>query len=186
MPTPAPATMKTYQSSRIAAPPYRRRIRQPLHGRSPTQNSGCRSVGSRVGSSMATSADGSARPLATVARSRASARLRRRALSLVGADVFRIALRRVLRAARQPRAWPPREAHLDVAEGAFGTLLLFAASAVMVASTRAMDRGRFRAARLWTASAIVAALGFVASRCMVTPVTASRSPPTPTARSTTR
>ena len=58
--------------------------------------------------------------------------------------------------------WPPAYAHLDLAEGAFGTFLLFAASAVMVLAGRAMDRDRIRAARWWTASAVVAAVGFVA------------------------
>lgn len=57
--------------------------------------------------------------------------------------------------------WPPPAVHLDTAEAAFGTLLLFAASVVMVLATRAMDKGRLRAARWWTASAIVAAVGFV-------------------------
>jgi cytochrome c oxidase subunit 3 len=51
--------------------------------------------------------------------------------------------------------------HLDTAQAAFGTLALLAASVVMLLATRAMDRGRFRAARWWTASAIVAAAGFV-------------------------
>jgi cytochrome c oxidase subunit III len=59
-------------------------------------------------------------------------------------------------------SWPPPMVRLDTAEGGFGTFLLFAASAVMVLATRAMDRGRLRAARWWTATAIVAALGFVA------------------------
>jgi heme/copper-type cytochrome/quinol oxidase subunit 3 len=58
--------------------------------------------------------------------------------------------------------WPPPVAHLDTAEAGFGTFLLFVASAVMVLATRAMDRARFRAARWWTATAIVAASGFVA------------------------
>ncbi|HEX3457031.1 MAG TPA: cytochrome c oxidase subunit 3, partial [Candidatus Baltobacteraceae bacterium] len=58
--------------------------------------------------------------------------------------------------------WPPPMVRLDTAEAGFGTFLLFAASAVMVLATRAMDRDRLRAARWWTASAIVAAIGFVA------------------------
>lgn len=58
--------------------------------------------------------------------------------------------------------WPPTMVHLNVAEAGFGTFLLFAASAVMVLATRAMDRANFAAARAWTASAIVAAIGFVA------------------------
>ena len=65
----------------------------------------------------------------------------------------------VLRANRAE--WPPPVVHLDTAEAGFGTFLLFAASGVMVLATRAMDRSRPRAARRWTASAIVAALGFV-------------------------
>lgn len=58
--------------------------------------------------------------------------------------------------------WPPAYVHLNVYEGGFGTFLLFAASVVMLLATRAMDRGRLRAARWWTAAAIVAALGFIA------------------------
>lgn len=58
--------------------------------------------------------------------------------------------------------WPPPMVRLDTAQAAFGTFLLFAASAVMVLATKAMDRGRFRAARAWTAAAVVAATGFVA------------------------
>jgi cytochrome c oxidase subunit 3 len=57
--------------------------------------------------------------------------------------------------------WPPPMVHLDTSEAAFGTFLLFAASVVMILTTRAMDRGRLKAARWWTASAIVAAVGFV-------------------------
>lgn len=57
--------------------------------------------------------------------------------------------------------WPPPMVKLDTGESAFGTFLLFAASVVMVLATKAMDRGRFSAARAWTASAIVAAVGFV-------------------------
>jgi len=57
--------------------------------------------------------------------------------------------------------WPPPAVHLDTPEAGFGTFLLFAASLVMVLATRAMDRSRMRAARWWTASAIVAATGFV-------------------------
>jgi cytochrome c oxidase subunit 3 len=57
--------------------------------------------------------------------------------------------------------WPPPMVHLNTFEAAFGTFLLFAASVVMVLATRALDRSNFRAARWWTASAIVAAFGFV-------------------------
>ncbi len=59
-------------------------------------------------------------------------------------------------------AWPPPAVRLDALEAGCGTFLLFAASAVMVFATRAMDRARWRAARGWIASAIVAALGFIA------------------------
>jgi cytochrome c oxidase subunit 3 len=57
--------------------------------------------------------------------------------------------------------WPPPMVRLDTYEAGFGTLLLFAASIAMVLATRAMDRGRFQAARWWTGTAIVAAVGFV-------------------------
>ena len=59
-------------------------------------------------------------------------------------------------------AWPPASAHLDPLEASAGTALLLVATAVMLLATRAMDRGRARAARGWIASAIVAALAFVA------------------------
>jgi cytochrome c oxidase subunit III len=58
--------------------------------------------------------------------------------------------------------WPPPGVHLGVAESAFGTALLLAASIVMVLATKAMDKQRIFAARWWTASAIVAATGFIA------------------------
>lgn len=58
-------------------------------------------------------------------------------------------------------AWPPPMVHLKPWEAGFGTFLLFASSAVMVLATKAMDRGKMRAARLWTFSGIVAAVGFV-------------------------
>jgi cytochrome c oxidase subunit III len=67
-----------------------------------------------------------------------------------------------LRANRAPGMWPPPGVHLDLAESSFGTFLLFAASAVMVLATKAMDRRNLRSARGWTATAIVAAVGFVA------------------------
>ena len=57
--------------------------------------------------------------------------------------------------------WPPPMVHLDLVESASGTFLLFFASVVMYFATKAMDRERMRAARWWTASAIVAAVGFV-------------------------
>jgi cytochrome c oxidase subunit III len=57
--------------------------------------------------------------------------------------------------------WPPPTVHLKPWEAGYGTFLLFAASVVMVLATRAMDRGNMRAARLWTFTAIVAAVGFV-------------------------
>lgn len=57
--------------------------------------------------------------------------------------------------------WPPPGVDLKTYEAGFGTFLLFAASAVMVFATKAMDRRNLRAARAWTLSAIVAAVGFV-------------------------
>lgn len=57
--------------------------------------------------------------------------------------------------------WPPPMVHLDLIESASGTFLLFFASVVMYLATKAMDRERMRAARWWTVSAIVAAVGFV-------------------------
>lgn len=58
--------------------------------------------------------------------------------------------------------WPPPGVHLDPVESSFGTLLLLLSSVVMILTTRAMDRGRIRAARWWTASAVVCATGFIA------------------------
>ena len=58
-------------------------------------------------------------------------------------------------------SWPPPMVHLDLIESASGTFLLFFASVVMYFATKAMDRERMRAARWWTLSAIVAAVGFV-------------------------
>lgn len=57
-------------------------------------------------------------------------------------------------------AWPPPSVHLDVADPSYGTFLLFAASVVMVFGSRAMEKRRIRAARWYTASAIIAAVGF--------------------------
>ncbi len=57
--------------------------------------------------------------------------------------------------------WPPPMVHLDLVESTSGTFLLFFASVVMYFATKAMDRERMQAARWWTASAIVAAVGFV-------------------------
>jgi cytochrome c oxidase subunit III len=57
--------------------------------------------------------------------------------------------------------WPPPMVDLKPWEAGYGTFLLFAASVVMVLATKAMDRGNMRAARWWTFSAIVAAIGFV-------------------------
>jgi len=57
--------------------------------------------------------------------------------------------------------WPPAAVHLRPAESTFGTFLLFVASLVMVLATHAMDRKNLKAARWWTATAIVAAIGFV-------------------------
>lgn len=58
-------------------------------------------------------------------------------------------------------SWPPPMVHLDLIESASGTFLLFVASVVMYFATKAMDRERMRAARWWTLSAMVAAVGFV-------------------------
>jgi cytochrome c oxidase subunit III len=57
--------------------------------------------------------------------------------------------------------WPPAMVHLKPWEAGYGTFLLFAASVVMVLATKAMDKGNMRAARWWTFTAIVAAIGFV-------------------------
>jgi len=57
--------------------------------------------------------------------------------------------------------WPPPMVELKPWEAGYGTLLLFVASVVMVFATKAMDRGKMRAARWWTLSAIVAAVAFV-------------------------
>ncbi|MGH7736259.1 MAG: cytochrome c oxidase subunit 3 [Candidatus Tyrphobacter sp.] len=56
--------------------------------------------------------------------------------------------------------WPPAGVHLDIGEPSYGTFLLFVASLVMVFATRAMDKRRIRAARWYTTSAIIAAVGF--------------------------
>ncbi len=58
--------------------------------------------------------------------------------------------------------WPPPGVHLDVAESSVGTALLFIASVVMVLATKAMDKQRNTAARWWTATAIIAAVSFIA------------------------
>ncbi|MBV9269912.1 MAG: heme-copper oxidase subunit III [Candidatus Eremiobacteraeota bacterium] len=57
--------------------------------------------------------------------------------------------------------WPPPAVHLNLFESSIGTLLLFASSVVMVLATRAMDKRRISAARWWTASGIVSAIGFI-------------------------
>lgn len=57
--------------------------------------------------------------------------------------------------------WPPPMVELKPLEAGIGTFLLFIASVVMVFGTKAMDRGKMRAARWWTFSAIVAAVAFV-------------------------
>ncbi|HTU70471.1 MAG TPA: cytochrome c oxidase subunit 3 [Candidatus Baltobacteraceae bacterium] len=57
--------------------------------------------------------------------------------------------------------WPPPGVHVNVVEGSIGTFLLFISSVVMVLATHAMDRGAIRAARWWTATAIIAALSFI-------------------------
>ncbi|HEY6487314.1 MAG TPA: cytochrome c oxidase subunit 3 [Candidatus Cybelea sp.] len=111
---------------------------------------------------MATSANGSARQLAPLPI-RAHPLVFGVVLFLSSELMFFAALFATyydLRANGAP--WPPAYVHLNVYEGGFGTFLLFAASVVMLLATRAMDRGRLRAARWWTAAAIVAALGFIA------------------------
>ncbi|HEY2475276.1 MAG TPA: cytochrome c oxidase subunit 3 [Candidatus Cybelea sp.] len=110
---------------------------------------------------MATSANGSARQLAPLPI-RAHPLVFGVVLFLASELMFFAALFASyydLRANRTP--WPSPMVQLNVYEGGFGTFLLFAASVVMVLATRAMDRNKLRAARWWTASAIVAALGFV-------------------------
>jgi cytochrome c oxidase subunit 3 len=57
-------------------------------------------------------------------------------------------------------AWPPPSIHLDAVDPGCGTLLLLMASVVMYFATKALEKRRIRAARWWTASAIVAAVGF--------------------------
>lgn len=59
-------------------------------------------------------------------------------------------------------AWPPAFVHLDVAAASIGTLLLALSSVAAIATTRAMDATRIRAARWWTAFAVLCAFGFVA------------------------
>jgi cytochrome c oxidase subunit III len=66
-----------------------------------------------------------------------------------------------LRANRTQLTWPPPMVHLKPWEAGYGTFLLFAASVVMVYATKAMDKHNLRAARWWTFSAIIAAVGFV-------------------------
>lgn len=110
---------------------------------------------------MESSADGSARSLAPLPV-RAHPLVLGVVLFLASELMFFAALFAAYYDLRANRAqWPPPMVHLDTAEAGFGTFLLFVASAVMVLATRAMDRDRLRAARWWTASAIVAAIGFV-------------------------
>ena len=59
-------------------------------------------------------------------------------------------------------AWPPPGVRLDVAGATIGTALLLFASVAMILASRAVDRGRFEAARWWTATALAAAVGFAA------------------------
>ena len=58
-------------------------------------------------------------------------------------------------------AWPPPGVHSELLPSGIGTAALAVASLVMILATRAMDRRRWAAARLWTACAILAALAFV-------------------------
>ncbi len=57
--------------------------------------------------------------------------------------------------------WPTTGAHLDQIEGAVGTFLLFLSSVFTVLASRAVDRGRVRAARAWMAAGAISALSFV-------------------------
>lgn len=110
---------------------------------------------------MTASADRSARPLAPLPI-RAHPLVLGVVLFLASELMFFAALFAAYYELRANRAqWPPPEVRLDTVEAGFGTFLLFVASIVMVLATRAMDRRRMRAARWWTASAIVAAAGFV-------------------------
>ncbi|MGA7356432.1 MAG: cytochrome c oxidase subunit 3 [Candidatus Cybelea sp.] len=110
---------------------------------------------------MATSANARARSLAPLPV-RAHPLVLGAVLFLASELMFFAALFAAYYELRANRAqWPPPMVRLDTYEAGFGTLLLFAASAVMVLATRAMDGRRFRAARCWTVSAIVAAIGFV-------------------------
>ncbi len=59
-------------------------------------------------------------------------------------------------------SWPPPGVHLDVLESTIGTALLLVSSIVMVLAAKAMDRQRIAAARWWTASAVIAAIAFIA------------------------
>jgi len=60
------------------------------------------------------------------------------------------------------RIWPPPGVHLDLLQSSIGTCLLLLSSAIMILTTRALDRQRDRAARAWIAAAVICGLGFAA------------------------
>ncbi len=62
----------------------------------------------------------------------------------------------------QTAVWPPPDVHLDLVESSIGTALLFASSVVMFLMTRALDRGRQKAAYGWLFAAIVCGVFFIA------------------------
>ena len=61
----------------------------------------------------------------------------------------------------QAAVWPPPDVHLDVVPASVGTLLLLASSIAMVLMTRALGRGRYRAAHGWLASGVVCGVAFI-------------------------
>lgn len=110
---------------------------------------------------MSSHANGSARPLASLPI-RAHPLVLGVVVFLASEFMFFSGLFAAYYNLRANRAnWPPSMVHLDLIESASGTFLLFFASVVMYFATKAMDRERMRAARWWTLSAIVAAVGFV-------------------------
>ncbi len=110
---------------------------------------------------MATTAEDSARSLAPLPI-RAHPLVLGVVLFLASELMFFAALFAAYYELRANRAqWPPPMVQLKPIEAGYGTFLLFVASVVMVLATKAMDRLNMRAARWWTLSAIVAAVGFV-------------------------
>jgi cytochrome c oxidase subunit 3 len=57
--------------------------------------------------------------------------------------------------------WPPIGVRLNVAESSVGTALLFLSSIVMLLMTRALDRGRPKAAYGWLFTGIICGLSFI-------------------------